>query len=107
MWLNYIKKINLMQRLFGAGDNHMFFITNRLEHLRFLDHYADRIGINTLFFAKAAQFSGKCGYKDNYMGGAEYMKSYGVKNYLTAEEFRRTGKRVFITTSNSNRNTKD
>jgi len=101
MWLNYIKKINLVKRLMADEKNHFFFITNRLEHLHFAAACADKISANTIFFERAAQFSFKLGPSDaDYIMG-EKMGNLGVKNFMTAADYKHAASKIFITIANN------
>ena len=100
--MNYIKKINLATNVLGDTSNQVFFLTNRIEHLKFLDYHADRLGINTIFYEKAAQFSYKCGIKDiNQMVGKK-VRGLGVNNFISGPDYAAGGRsKVFITIANN------
>jgi hypothetical protein len=101
MWLNYIKKITLIQRLMGDRRNQFFFITNRLEHLHFLDSCANSIGGNTLFYEKAAQFYFKFGTLDARHIMGKKMKGLGVANFMGGKDYLLSPSKVFINIVNN------
>jgi hypothetical protein len=101
MWLNYQKKINLVQRLAGDRKNHFFFITNRIEHVQFLADFSQSAGFNTLFFDRSEQFSLRWTTKDVKEIVDGRVPGLGAKNFLNAEDYLKSDSKIFITPFNN------
>lgn len=102
MWINYIKKINLIERLFSDKRNNFFFITNRLEHMKFLAGYAEKIGGNAVFFERDGQFSRKCGARDSFYTMDKKANQLGARNLMGGGDYARAKSKIFIVLNNNN-----
>lgn len=101
MWVNYIKKINLLNRVIGDGNNRLYFVTNKLEHVKVLSSYANKMGANVLFHEKAGQFTQKY-FESDSRNVVKTVCGFGAKNQITTgDEFMRNSSRVVFTVSNN------
>lgn len=102
LWLNYLKKMRLIDRLKYNHKNNFFLITNRLEHVRLLNDYAPKIGADTLFFERTAQFSIKCGRSDMTDIVDNKMRGLGAfSNKLNSKLYWKARSKIFIILANN------
>jgi len=100
MWLNYMRKVGLLKKLYGAKNN-IFFITNRYEYLSLLNSYARTANASTLSFERKGQFSNKFEHMVYMLN--EKMTSLRATNQLGFKEYLTCNDRVYFTLANDPR----
>jgi hypothetical protein len=100
MWLNYMRKVGLLKKLYGAKNN-IFFITNRYEYLSLLNSYAGTANASTLLFERKGQFSNKFEHMVYMLN--EKMTSLRAANQLGFKEYLTCNDRVYFTLANDRR----
>ena|ERR1700761_3871146 len=94
--------MNLIGRLQSERKNNFFLITNRLEHVNFLNSTAPKINANTILFDRSAQFSIKCGLGDMDEIMDSKMPGLGASNnFMDSSGYRKARSKIFIVASNN------